>query len=234
MDKTIPSLIEPHNAGNVPVGWLAAVVAASLVMSGSAISATFLDNLSMPHRYDAAVSYSKWVASRFVTGGEAQAFELNSLTLGRIYETTSGGNFSVSIYSTSGMIGSETVGSLVGTLSGNSSPDSEGQYTYTASNITLQANTSYWLVTAVSSGDGTYAVSYTYDTTASGGWTIPTNNTYSWSTNQGADWGTYGGYWPYRYKIDATPIPEPGIFLLVPMGIGLLVIAHRKTTPRHS
>lgn len=204
-------------------------VVASLVTPGVAIADTYLNNLAQPQQYYADVSYSKWVASRFVTSGDAPAFDLNSLTLGNIYDSTPGGNFYVGIYSTGGTPGSETVGSLVGTLSGNSSPDSLGEYTYTASDITLQGNTSYWLVTAVSSGSATYEVGYTYDTTASGGWTIPTSRTYSWSLDQGTSWGTYGGYYPYRYEIDATPIPEPGTFLLVSLGLGVLCFARRKT-----
>lgn len=237
MPNLSPTSMQPENNTSLALGgWpkFLLAVAVSLVTSGNAISAIFLDNLSQPHQYDAAVSYETWVASRFVTNGAAPAFELNSLTLGRIYSAASGGNFLVSIYSTGGTTGSETVGSWIGTLSGNSSPDTQGQYTYTASGITLQANTSYWMVTAVTSGSAIYQVSYIYDTTVSGGWTIPTNNTYAWSTEGGAAWNIYGGYWPYRYKIEATPIPEPGLLLLVPMGFGVLFLVRRKSNRGHS
>jgi len=192
---------------------------------------TYLDNLSQPHQYYADVTYSKWVASRFVTDGSAQSFSLNSVLFGGVYAATAGGNFQVDIYSTGA---GSTVGSLVGALSGASSPDSLGQYTFTATGITLQANTSYWLVTKVTSGLADYRVSYTQDTAASGGWTIPLTNTYSWSTNQGSSWGTYGGYWPYRYKIEATAVPEPSSPVLVLFGASLLSFVWVKRSSRRS
>ncbi len=206
---------------------MALVVLGALPISGWAT--IYLDNLAQPHDYYADVKSNKWVASRFTVNDSAAAFQMNTLKLGAVYASTAGGNFSVSIYNCSGTPGSETVGSLLGTLNGTASPDTLGQYTYTASGITLQANSSYWLVTSVSAGAADYRVSYTYDTANSipGGWTIPTSQTYSWSLDQGANWGTYGGYWPYRYQIDATAVPEPSVIGFLAISAMTLVGAHK-------
>jgi hypothetical protein len=206
---------------------MALVVSCALPLAGWAT--LYLDNLAQPYSYYADVKSNKWVASRFSVNDSSAAFRLDSLTLGTVYAAKSGGDFSVSIYNCSGTPGSETVGGLLGTLAGSANPDSLGQYTYTSGAITLQADTSYWLVTSVAAGGADYRVSYTYDTANSvpGGWVIPTSQTYSWSLDQGTTWGISGDYWPYRYQIEATAIPEPSTVGIAGVSLAVLLTARK-------
>jgi len=198
---------------------LAVAVACLLPATGSAT--VYLNNLDQPNDYDAQVTFSKWVASRFTTGTNAPEFRLDSVTLGKIYAYTAGGNFVVSIYSCVGTAGSELPGSLIGNLSGAANPDTQSDYIYTATDLTLQTNKSYWLVTRVTSGSADYRVGYTYSTANSvaSGWVYPSIQTYAWSSDQGSTWPTSGGMWPYRYEIEATGIPEPGAALILGMAV---------------
>lgn len=170
---------------------LAVAVACLLPATGSAT--VYLNNLDQPNDYDAQVTFSKWVASRFTTGTNAPEFRLDSVTLGKIYAYTAGGNFVVSIYSCVGTAGSELPGSLIGNLSGSANPDTQADY----------------------------RVGYTYSTANSvaSGWVYPSVQTYAWSSNQGSTWPTSGGMWPYRYEIEATGIPEPGAALILGMAV---------------
>lgn len=198
---------------------LAVAVACLLPATGSAT--VYLNNSSSPHSGSASIQLIQWVASRFKTPVDAQSFRLDSVTLWEIYKSTPGGNFLVSIYACNGTAENETVGSLIGDLVGSSSPDTINSYIYyTSTDIILQYNTSYWLVARVTSGSADYRVSYCYDSINSvvgSGWSFASTRVWSYSSTQGATWGFPGDYYPYRYAVDATPLPEPGSALILSM-----------------
>jgi len=210
---------------------LALAVAVTCLLPATGSATVYLNNLDQPNDYDAQVTLSQWVASRFTTDNSAPAFQLGSLTLGSIYANTPGGNFVVSIYSCVGTAGNELPGSLIGNLSGSSSPNTQSDYIYTATDIILQTNKSYWLVTRVTSGSADYRVGYTYSTanSAPGGWVYPSIQTYAWSSDQGSTWPTSGGMWPYRYEVEATAIPEPGSAFILGMTFLSAIGARRLT-----
>ncbi len=159
---------------------LVLAVAMTWLLSAAGWAAVYLDNLDQPNDYDAQVTVGQWIASRFTTGTNAPAYRLDALTLGRIYASTPGGNFVVSIYSCVGTAGNELPRSLIGNLSGSVNPDPQDDYTYSTAN------------------------------SVASGWVYPSVKTYAWSSDQGSTWPTNGAMWPYRYEIEATGVPEPG------------------------
>ncbi|MCX7003979.1 MAG: hypothetical protein NTV22_12020 [bacterium] len=210
---------------------LALAVAVACLLPATGWSTVYLNNLDQPNDYDGHVTLSQWVASRFTTDNSAPAFRLDSLTLGKIYASTPGGNFVVSIYSCIGTAGNELPGSLIGNLSGSASPDTQSDYIYTATDITLQTNKSYWLVTRVTSGSADYRVGYRYSTanSAPGGWVYPSIHNYAWSYDQGNTWPTSGAMYPYCYEVEATGIPEPGAAFILGMTFLSAIGARRLT-----
>jgi hypothetical protein len=125
--------------------WLAAL--ACLVVPARA--EVVLSNLTVTETDANDVSLSPWIAQSFVTND--QAWTLTSATLFfKAYNPS--GNLFVNLYSNA----TDVPGSSLGTLSGSANPESEGQYTYTSTGISLDPSTTYWLVAGVSSGDGSY------------------------------------------------------------------------------
>jgi hypothetical protein len=125
--------------------WLAAL--ACLVVPARA--EVVLSNLTVTETDANDVSLSPWIAQSFVTND--QAWTLTSATL--FFKTYNpSGNLFVDLYSNA----TDVPGSSLGTLSGSANPESEGQYTYTSTGISLDPSTTYWLVAGVSSGDGSY------------------------------------------------------------------------------
>ena len=159
--------------------------------------------------------------TRFVGNGGALAaqsfqtsaglWELNSVTLD-LENIFGGGGFSVSIFGNSG---SNTPGSLVGTLSG-ASPVNRGLYTYTASSpLSLDGSTRYWIVASATAGNGYSLYITTGNATTTAIWSIPSGSSLR-SMNNGASWSQEGegAFRPnYAFSINATSaaaVPEPG------------------------
>ena len=107
------------------------------------------------------------------------------------------GQFTVSIYA-----GESAPATLVpnGRLIGESNPFTAGDYTYTASGLTLDPDTTYWIVASVGSGPGSYR------------WAIAATATYQvaeWakverfgeSFDQGSSWGIKPTTFPYYFSI---------------------------------
>lgn len=169
--------------------------------------------------YPYAVNSSLFWASSFTT--DSQAYNLDSIQLSiRSAESPSGG-LQLSVWS-----GATEPGSSLGLLSGTDNP-SPGLNSYTASGISLAANTRYWMVVKVTSGSGTYGFNTTTSLAQSGSWTIG---------NQPLQYLDIDGYrtWvavddPHQFAVYATPVPEPaavmGVTSLVLVGYSL---ARRK------
>ena len=148
-----------------------------------------------------------------VSGTDATSYFLNAVTL-LMYEVTSGGA-QVDIFTDS----SFAPGTLVGTLTSPSSyPSSDSNVTFTASGITLNSASTYWVVLkALSSGE--YAWAWTEDDTGSG---IGFQHTWGYSDDSGSTWYTYDTS-PQMMKVEGSPVPVPPSLLL--FGPGLFGLA---------
>jgi hypothetical protein len=191
----------------IPVKTLSLWLAALACLVVPARAEVVLSNLNVTETDANDVSTSPWIAQSFVTNN--QSWALTSATLFfKAYNTS--GNLFVDLYSNA----TNVPGSLLGTLSGSDNPESEGQYTYTSTGISLAPSTTYWLVAGVSSGVGSYGWFYDYSgsITSTGVWSIPSTNTYAVTTDGGSNWDSYPGL-PLLLRIEATatspsPVPE--------------------------
>lgn len=162
----------------------------------SAAAAVKLSNLTTASFGAATVSAANFKAQPFRTTAIGP-FEITSLTLKMAAGADGGGQFTVGIYS-----GESAPATLVpnGVLIGESNPLVAGDYTYTASGLTLDPNSTYWIVARVTSGAGSYR------------WAIAANATYQvaeWasverfgqSANQGSSWAVQPSTSPYFFSI---------------------------------
>ena len=177
---------------------LAVALAFCGVMS-PAMAAVKLSNLGTATFAGSAVSAAAYKAQPFRTTAVGP-FEITTLTLRMTAGSNGGGQFSVAIFS-----GETAPATLVpnGRLVGEANPLAAGDYTYTASGLTLDPNTTYWIVASVASGAGSYR------------WAIAAASTYQvadWSkverfglsTNQAASWNVQSSTSPYFFAISST------------------------------
>ena len=117
---------------------------------------TYLSNLSLSSSGSAEIASDSWYAQSFCTGYNSSGYVLNSITL--LLNTTSGtpSGLTVSIYS----YNARYLGSYLGTLVA-SSADDEGLVTFTG-NITLSANTYYYIVVTADTSSATGSYSWNY------------------------------------------------------------------------
>ena len=154
----------------------------------------------------------------FVTGTASNGYALNYITLfmGNMLDNAS--NFNVLVYNDNG----GQVGIPLGTLNGNNNPSTAGQYNYTASNLVLTSNTTYWIVTTCDSsspgnplppGGYTWKFTLSQNYSSSGNWSIGPGNV------------GFGGS-VFQFAVNATPAPEPSVCAL--FGFGLTTILFRR------
>ena len=132
--------------------------------------------------------------------------------------------FTVMLYNNGAYPFGVSPGSNLGTLDGSLNPATAGIYTYTpASSLTLSPGTVYFVVltagTAVSDGGYKWSLAGTSFYNPNGGWFSLAS---VWTSSNGSSWPrpTFGYL---QYAINATPIPEPGVFgLLALLSLGFL------------
>lgn len=170
---------------------------------------TPVSNLNQVPAGNNGVWNAQSLAASFTTGSLTSY--LAGVTLGMKFANGSGGHFSVSVYSDAG----GSPGSLLRTLSGNSSPTNTGAYIYTNnSELALSINTTYWIV--ASSSDATSANAfqwfYTGASLDSGSFWTMGGGKY----NNGSGWNGFfsGGYQTFSVTV-TNPIP-PAISLFQP------------------
>jgi hypothetical protein len=192
----------------------------------------FASNLTNTPTGNFGVANNLWVAQEFVWEGlTVNGVELTpDLILSSVQlqmDAASGepGGFTVSIY-TAGT--SLHPGTILGTLSGESNPQTPGLYTYTTPGITLAPTTSYFVVVtgATPSSQG----SYDWSTTTSSGIAnnnLVINDVYDDSTD-GLNWNATIRQSIAQMALFGTPVPEPSPWQLSICGTGLLYFVRRR------
>ena len=136
-----------------------------VVAPGAWANTVLFDNIGKPVAHTDTISGPVWLAQSFITDG--QSYTLDSATL--LLRQTAPGSAQVDIYS-----GSSRPTIVVGILSSPAAYSASlTPVTFTASGISLAANSSYW-VAIHGLGAGSYEWAWTQDNTGGGvGFSIP-------------------------------------------------------------
>ena len=187
-----------------------------------ASAVTLVENLSQTNGGEITVNNLQWLGSSFTTG--SGSYNLESVTL--LFRQNIAGDLFVRLYGNN----SGVPGTLITTFTNPASLTTNvANNTFTlATSQALTASTTYWLVSGILSGSGTYSWGYTSSDSETGlpGWTIGAG--YVDSTNQGGTWISYPTDGPYQFSVNGTEqsqsIPEPSsvVALLGLGGLGLV------------
>jgi len=198
----------------------------------SRAQAVFASNLANTPNGSFGVANNLWVAQEFIWEGlMVNGVELtpnlilNSVQLQMDPASGNPGGFSVSIY-TAGT--SLHLGTILGTLSGESNPQTPGLYTYTTPGITLTPAASYFVV--VTDTTPSAQGSYNWSTTTSSGTAnnnLVINDVYDTSAD-GANWNATIRQSIAQMAIFGTPVPEPSPWPLSLCGAGLFYFIRRR------
>ena len=172
-------------------------MAAGLLAAPTAHSqgTVYISSLGQPSSGSLAVASDSWQADMFETGNNPGGYALDSIELDMTPATGDPSGYTVQLYS---MVVSAAPlpGSSLGTLTGSTDPVSAGQYTYTASGLTLSPSTDYFIVltagTSVANGAFAWSTEDTASPVLSGDWPI---GDYVRSSSDGLSWqnGIYSG-----------------------------------------
>jgi hypothetical protein len=206
--------IRPAAAPFLTLALLAAPAHAAVVLSNIGQAPAGFDRIIGP------ASAENAHATAFTTGSNPGGYSLSSISIAILHsgtESSTTGNFAVGLYNSDGT----TPSSQLSLLNGNSNPDSTGNFSYTATGVTLAPSTTYWIVAQVTSGSGAYLWRYANDNTADSvdpGWSFGSsyadfNSIDGWIAANGA---------PSLYSIDASPVPEPAEYASIAGIAGLL------------
>lgn len=213
--------------------WIAGIFfLGALLSSAQAQTTVMLSNLSGASPGNTSTmndnsegSYNLANAGSFTTGSTGTL--LSSITLGLL--GGSGTGFSVGLYSNS----SNTPGTLLETLTGETAPTAAGNYTYTSGGSTvLNANTTYWWVASVPSDSNSVQFNLDYSNAgpeiAQAGWSYGSN---SQQQNAGA-WNSYDSPTLKFSVTTGSAIPEPSTYAAL-FGLSALGLAayRRKQRP---
>lgn len=132
-----------------------------------------------------SITFTQWLRTRFTTGNNSFRYILSSVSLLSV-QTSSSPNLFVDLYADSlGGLGTR----LARFINPTSIPTSTNNNLFTlAVPLLLPANTTYWLVTGISSGSGQYLWGFTTSTGQTGSPGILINDNPFYSTNQGGTW----------------------------------------------
>ena len=87
----------------------------------------------------------------------------------------------------------------------------------------LTGNTTYWLISGISSGSGNYSWGYTTSDSQTGlpSWTI--GGGFVDSTNQGASWTSDPNAGPYQFSVNGTENAPPSTTIPEPSSVAALL-----------
>jgi hypothetical protein len=196
-----------------------------LGLGQQASAVTLVENLSQGNTSTGAISLDSWRGSSFTTG--SSSYNLNSATL-LFGENTAEPSLFLRLYSNS----SGVPGTLITSFTNPASITTNlanNTFTLTTPQA-LAANTTYWLVSGISSGTGSYNWGYTLSTAQTGlpGWTI--GDGFVASLDQSASWTIFPTGVSFQFSLEGTTsppptsVPEPGSVVAL-LGLGGLGLA---------
>ncbi len=173
------------------------------------------DNLSQASTGTEAAIGSNWLTSSFGTDGSS--YKLSSITL--LLANSVAGKAELDLYSDGGL----EPGSLVGVLASPTAYSSTlANTTFTASGITLGANSTYWVVLHATSGE--FDWSWTDSDLGTG---VGFQDSWGQSTDAGVSWFTFDDS-PVQMSVIATQaVPEPASLVLCGLGAASLWLCRR-------
>jgi hypothetical protein len=192
---------------------------------------TYVSNLGMLSTSNTFIGSDSWLAMSFFTGTNAGGYNFNSAKLRMANATGNPSGFTFMLYSA--IVSSEaSPGGHLSTLNGSLSPVTGGIFTYDpTSSLILSPSTAYFIVltsgTAIANGAYEWSIATTSASyNPSGGWEAPFGaaTADNYQSSNGSSWG-FAHIYP-EFDINATPVPEPGVFLLLGLG-GLLFLGLR-------
>jgi hypothetical protein len=196
---------------------------------------TYLSNLEQSSAGSFAAGSDSWLAVTFETGTNAGGYVINSIQLAMSNASGNPSGFQVMVYAGAG--GGGTPGTLLGTLNGSLDPVTAGIYTYTpAATLTLPIRGLYDIVltagTAIGNGAYEWSGAGMNSYNPSGGWSSLIGPAGFWTSSNGSllSWIHNGSAFP-QFAIDATAVPEPGVFSLFALCGFFLVWRRRKAKP---
>jgi hypothetical protein len=212
-------------------GVLAFAVALLAPQVVQAQGTVYVSSLNQTSTGSLPVGSDYWLAAGFVSGTNSAGYVLNSVQLGMTDASGSPNGFTAMLYGQGNQPVGVIPGSSLGTLDGSLNPVTSGIYTYTpASSLTLSPSTVYFIVltagTAVANGAYSWSES-AFPPSSSSGWGA--GNAVLHSSNGISGWypTPYSGI--AQFAINATAVPEPGVFSLLALG-GLGFLWHRRKT----
>jgi hypothetical protein len=162
------------------------------------------DNTSKATAFTEIVTTTRWVTSSFGTDASPD-LDLASVTLRM--QVDGAGTASLGIYTDT----ANHPGVLVGTLTSPSSfTTTSANNTFTSSGLTLNANTTYWVVLRALTGQFEWA--WTADNTGTG---VGFQHTWGFSQNSGGTWNTFTSEPMIMQVVATTAVPEPSSVILL-------------------
>jgi glycerol uptake facilitator-like aquaporin len=187
---------------------------------------TYLSNLGQLPVSSNPVGSDSWYGADFYTGTNGDGYILDSIQLAMTDATGNPSDFTVMLYSATGVAGIYP-GNSLGTLTGSLNPTPASTYTYApAPSLSLSPSTEYFIVltagTAIAEGAYNWNYVGTYNYTQNGSWNTDADIFYS--NNGGSTWNALAssGFGDAQFAITATAIPEPGVMWLLGICISIL------------
>lgn len=178
-------------------------LAIACALSFSSSAATLVSNLANTGAGSATVQNTFWQAQKFTTDGST--YDVNSVTVtGSRHPATA--NVAVYIYAHDSMNNAPVTGATgFGELDASGFGTSAGDYVFPAvGTISLQANTSYWVVMQPDNVNGALW-EQTSDTSSTGSGTL--DNVRASSNNSGSSWSSSSGGSNLKIEVDVLMTP---------------------------
>jgi hypothetical protein len=219
----------------------------SLSLGQQASATTLVSNLppTTTESSGGEVSFAGWLRSSFTTGSVSYGYTLNSVTL-QFRQDTADANLFVRLYKDKEVEPGE-LGDLITSFTNPASisttfPDGADTVFTLTTPQTLDANTTYWLVTGIdglvdTGGEYSWRGTNFDNQTGEPGWSIGDSDPYRalFSGNRGGSWNTFTGAKAFQFSVNGTVntppppptnIPEPGSVVAL-LGLGGLGLASR-------
>lgn len=186
---------------------------------------TLVDNLSQPYNATTTVTSVLWSAQSFVTGSDAVRLLSIEIPIG---ESLGGPSIFAELHADAGpmQVGAMLTSFVLPEVSAGAL-EIELLPTMPTRELDLAPDTIYWVVLGVV-GAGSFGWSYAQGNASSGPGSLAN---YSYSSDGGSSWLTFGNDDPYHIRVNVSPIPEPGSAALLFSGLLAIGSLYRRRTP---